>query len=267
MVQTIKEKESTTPNIGEGVDVKNKEEPSNVTLVHPIKEKETTILNTGVDVKAKDVINPIERELNELRLMCGTDCNEDALKKAIDHFRSIKKPTIREIREVRYPERYYLTGKWQGFSVHKKSGDKTFWNEVQLEFNNKNMTFTGTGKSSWHLHNIAFNIENGTFTKEYVTFTKRHLDVKFNNSVLYEKCIIQESPTNIRIVMDEQNVNLTLELVNEEPNEKNENNGINCTVCLDQPKDCLLQPCNHVCVCQFCSQKLDKCPIWYVFYC
>jgi len=34
-----------------------------------------------------------------------------------------------------------------------------------------------------------------------------------------------------------------------------------CVICLDQPKEIMLIPCNHMCVCSKCSQKVTICPI------
>ena len=34
-----------------------------------------------------------------------------------------------------------------------------------------------------------------------------------------------------------------------------------CTVCLERPKNIILQPCFHFCICSKCLLKLDKCPI------
>lgn len=38
---------------------------------------------------------------------------------------------------------------------------------------------------------------------------------------------------------------------------------ITCTVCLDKPRDCVLEPCMHVCSCISCIMSLtdNKCPI------
>lgn len=35
----------------------------------------------------------------------------------------------------------------------------------------------------------------------------------------------------------------------------------NCIVCNTRPKTILLKDCNHICVCQDCSQKIEKCPV------
>lgn len=34
-----------------------------------------------------------------------------------------------------------------------------------------------------------------------------------------------------------------------------------CAVCLDNEKEIMLDPCNHVCLCQKCSKAIEKCPI------
>ena len=34
-----------------------------------------------------------------------------------------------------------------------------------------------------------------------------------------------------------------------------------CVVCLENPKNIILQPCFHFAICQKCLHKLDKCPI------
>jgi len=34
-----------------------------------------------------------------------------------------------------------------------------------------------------------------------------------------------------------------------------------CMACCDQEKSILLTPCNHICVCEACSHRLEKCPI------
>jgi rubrerythrin len=40
-------------------------------------------------------------------------------------------------------------------------------------------------------------------------------------------------------------------------------NQITCTVCLDKPRDCVLEPCMHVCCCISCLQLItdNKCPV------
>ena len=47
--------------------------------------------------------------------------------------------------------------------------------------------------------------------------------------------------------------------------EQADRSGTRCTVCLDQPREVLLQPCGHVCVCGDCSKRLrcsgNQCPI------
>jgi len=51
---------------------------------------------------------------------------------------------------------------------------------------------------------------------------------------------------------------LTLELQKKEKMEISQNF---CVVCLEKEKDVLLQPCNHVCVCNDCVRKLESCPM------
>jgi len=34
-----------------------------------------------------------------------------------------------------------------------------------------------------------------------------------------------------------------------------------CSVCLTDPKNTVLLPCRHLCVCQTCMRHLDKCPV------
>ena len=35
-----------------------------------------------------------------------------------------------------------------------------------------------------------------------------------------------------------------------------------CVVCMDAPKDCIVLPCMHMCVCEACAQLLrDRCPV------
>lgn len=36
---------------------------------------------------------------------------------------------------------------------------------------------------------------------------------------------------------------------------------LQCIICLNNEKDCLLLPCKHVCVCTTCVQHLKKCPV------
>jgi hypothetical protein len=40
-------------------------------------------------------------------------------------------------------------------------------------------------------------------------------------------------------------------------------NQLICTVCLDKPRDCVLEPCMHVCCCISCLQLItdNKCPV------
>ena len=34
-----------------------------------------------------------------------------------------------------------------------------------------------------------------------------------------------------------------------------------CVVCMDRPREIMMRPCNHYCVCEECSGKLSRCPI------
>jgi len=42
-----------------------------------------------------------------------------------------------------------------------------------------------------------------------------------------------------------------------------DNTGMECVVCFERPKDTLLQPCNHICCCSTCANKLSPniCPV------
>lgn len=35
----------------------------------------------------------------------------------------------------------------------------------------------------------------------------------------------------------------------------------NCLVCQSEPVNCLIKPCNHACICEQCSLKLEECPL------
>jgi hypothetical protein len=37
--------------------------------------------------------------------------------------------------------------------------------------------------------------------------------------------------------------------------------GGNCSICLSNPLEVVLQPCGHVCTCRDCGRRLEKCPI------
>lgn len=37
--------------------------------------------------------------------------------------------------------------------------------------------------------------------------------------------------------------------------------GFHCVICLDNPRDAIIEPCLHMCVCQVCSQIIRNCPI------
>lgn len=45
-------------------------------------------------------------------------------------------------------------------------------------------------------------------------------------------------------------------------NERNDDNGQDCTVCLSARSDFVIIPCGHICICSACSQIIDdRCPI------
>ena len=46
----------------------------------------------------------------------------------------------------------------------------------------------------------------------------------------------------------------------EDPVEVNEPEAKVCAICMEQPFDCALQPCGHICLCMGCGAKIDKCP-------
>ncbi len=46
----------------------------------------------------------------------------------------------------------------------------------------------------------------------------------------------------------------------DEENKDDEKSSL-CTVCYDKPKDCLIKPCKHFCVCMVCADKLLLCPV------
>lgn len=51
-----------------------------------------------------------------------------------------------------------------------------------------------------------------------------------------------------------------VEIKEEQPEEKKSNNK-DCCVCADELSNTLLEPCNHLCVCESCSTRLMLCPI------
>lgn len=37
---------------------------------------------------------------------------------------------------------------------------------------------------------------------------------------------------------------------------------VRCIVCMENPREIILLPCNHVCLCEDCAEKIDrKCPV------
>lgn len=40
-----------------------------------------------------------------------------------------------------------------------------------------------------------------------------------------------------------------------------------CIICYSAPRDILLQPCNHLCVCRHCSRSLKVCPMCRAYIC
>lgn len=47
----------------------------------------------------------------------------------------------------------------------------------------------------------------------------------------------------------------------DEFNERNDNDGQHCTVCLSAPRDVVILPCGHICICSTCSLMVDRCPV------
>ena len=49
------------------------------------------------------------------------------------------------------------------------------------------------------------------------------------------------------------------------PTRERESGPVECVVCMDAPKNCVLMPCFHLCVCMRCGKRLradsGKCPI------
>lgn len=59
------------------------------------------------------------------------------------------------------------------------------------------------------------------------------------------------------------NINKELELQNKDIRKVNNNliDTYRCMVCYKNPKNIILQPCFHFCLCSECLQKLTTCPI------
>jgi len=66
---------------------------------------------------------------------------------------------------------------------------------------------------------------------------------------------------------NEENATLRMELRrSRKPDDGGDRSGTRCTVCLDNPREVLLQNCGHVCVCSDCVSRIrfggdNRCPI------
>jgi hypothetical protein len=51
----------------------------------------------------------------------------------------------------------------------------------------------------------------------------------------------------------------------EKINESRSNNKKLCSICYTDEIKILIKPCNHICICEECSDKIDNCPICRIF--
>ena len=61
--------------------------------------------------------------------------------------------------------------------------------------------------------------------------------------------------------VDQKQVNQNVDQKQESKNEQSTNDKNDCCVCADEVSNTLLEPCNHLCVCQSCSTRIMFCPI------
>ena len=67
---------------------------------------------------------------------------------------------------------------------------------------------------------------------------------------------LEELKTTLQNLIPTSNINIST-------NQPKELNDYLCQICLDTPRDCLLEPCMHFCICVRCVVKLvdKKCPM------
>jgi len=170
-----------------------------------------------------------------------------------------KKGEQTEIKEKPIHEK--LSGLWSGESIHKETGDKTVWDDVQLAFTPEKSDDTsaqigkvvGTGNSLWFASKIPFTIE-GTYDIKTASMvcTKTHTG-KYNNTIKYNLTLSIDTMT-----ITSKEPNLTLRRTREVavPSEIDL-----CKVCMDKAINSIILPCAHMCCCMECGAKLKNCPL------
>ena len=90
------------------------------------------------------------------------------------------------------------------------------------------------------------------------TLQRTIFNLNQTNKIIKERYV--ESLNRISTLMLE---NENVEMISKEKNDTLEKliDIYRCSVCLERPKNIILQPCFHFCLCSKCLIKLDKCPI------
>ncbi len=84
---------------------------------------------------------------------------------------------------------------------------------------------------------------------------------RLNRIAQRERQLLTDFTESIDAILNRESSRPTDDKTQDRPYQSSQH--ITCTVCLDKPRDCVLEPCMHVCCCIACLQSLgeNKCPV------
>ena len=95
--------------------------------------------------------------------------------------------------------------------------------------------------------------------EQYFNIAQRYIDYRFKRVENVFQGLADFEPSYIEKY--KKNKKETIVEIPKEDSVKSVPNEQNiCCVCMNNPYNCLLMPCKHLCICSKCSESLDTCP-------